>query len=332
MPNWAGLLKEIGRLGSPYDVLRRKYLLKLSKLTRRNAICYYSGWLQKPEFGMLSAVSDVDKNGLMTTINGMDVSKGLDLLLHTPGGDSAATESIVDYLWSVFGGNVRCFVPQLAMSAGTMIACSSREIWMGKQSSLGPVDPQLSGLPAHGIVEEYKKAFEEVVKDPRTAPLWQVVVSKYHPTFVGECEKAIKLSDTLVRDWLKRNMLKDSPDRDATIDRIVVELGDHAVNLSHSRHLSATKCKEIGLKIVDLESDDAIQDAVLSIHHIYLHTLASTNAVKIIENHKGVAYILQVQQVLVQANAQQPAPAPSPPQSGSPVEQPTPPATPAPIV
>ncbi len=67
-----------------------------------------------------------DKNGFMTAINGIDTSKGLDLILHTPGGDTAATESIVDYLWSKFNGDVRCFVPQMAMSAGTMIACSSK--------------------------------------------------------------------------------------------------------------------------------------------------------------------------------------------------------------
>ena len=124
MPNWSELLGEIGKLGSPFDILRRKYVSELARYTRRNVICYYSGWLQKPELGAASAVNDMDKNGLMTTINGLDTTKGLDLVLHTPGGDTAATESIVDYLWSKFQGNIRCFVPQMAMSAGTMIACS----------------------------------------------------------------------------------------------------------------------------------------------------------------------------------------------------------------
>ena len=155
MPNWGDLLKEINQLGGPHDVLRRKYIANLSELTGRNVICYYSGWLQKPEMGNATAVNDNDKNGLMTTINGLDVSKGLDLVLHTPGGDTAATESIVDYLWQKFQGDIRCFVPQMAMSAGTMIACSCKEIWMGRQSSLGPVDPQFNGIPAHGVLEEF---------------------------------------------------------------------------------------------------------------------------------------------------------------------------------
>ncbi len=63
-------------------------------MTGRNTIAYYSGWLQKsgaPD----TAVNDKDKSGFMLTINKLDKLKGLDLVLHTPGGDIAATESLV---------------------------------------------------------------------------------------------------------------------------------------------------------------------------------------------------------------------------------------------
>ena len=307
MPNWANLLKEINQLGSPHDILRRKYVSSLSKYTGRNVICYYSGWLQKPEVGPVTAVNDNDKNGLMTTINGLDISKGLDLILHTPGGDTAATESIVDYLWQIFQGDIRCFVPQMAMSAGTMIACSCKEIWMGKQSSLGPVDPQFGGIPAHGVLEEFQRAYDEIIADPRTNPIWQPVIAKYNPAFIGECEKAVKWSASLVKEWLIRNMISSNPNRDAVVDGIVSELIDHSVSLAHNRHLSNTKCKEMGLVIKDLETDQKLQDRVLSIHHIYCHTLSSTAACKIIENNLGVAYIQQSQQVFIQAGAMQEA-------------------------
>lgn len=301
MANWSELIKEIGQLGSPFDVLRRKYIGELSRYTKRNVICYYSGWLQKPELEAAVAVNDTDKNGLMTTINGLDISKGLDLVLHTPGGDTAATESIVDYLWSKFSGDIRCFVPQMAMSAGTMIACSAREIWMGKQSSLGPIDPQFGGIPAHGVLEEFKRAYDDIVNDPRTIPVWQPIIAKYHPAFLGECEKAITWSTSLVDGWLKRNMLAAEPNRNEIVVNIIRELGDHSVSLAHNRHLSAAKCKEIGLKVYDLESDQKLQDKVLSVHHIYFHTLSSTQAFKIIENQNGMAFILQAQHVLMAA-------------------------------
>lgn len=300
MPNWSDLLKEITQLGSPFDILRRKYIKELHNYTNRNIICYYSGFLQKPELGTNNAVNDHDKNGLMTTINGLDTSIGLDLILHTPGGDTAATESIVDYLWQKFNGNIRCFVPQMAMSAGTMIACSCKEIWLGKQSSLGPVDPQFNGIPAHGVIEEFKKAYNEIVTDPRTIPVWQPVIAKYPPSFIGECEKAVKWSNELVSSWLARNMLVNAPDKDTKIKKILVELVDHSVSYAHNRHLSAKKCQEIGLIINELESDQQLQDLVLSVHHIYFHTLGSTPAFKIIENQNGIAYIQQAQQLIMQ--------------------------------
>ena len=92
----------------------------------------------------------------MTVIHNLDRTKGSDLILHTPGGETAATESLVDYLRSMFLGRHQAIVPQLAMSAGTMIACACKEVVMGKHSSLGPIDPQYLGLPAHGVVEEFK--------------------------------------------------------------------------------------------------------------------------------------------------------------------------------
>ena len=306
MPNWSELLREISVIGSPFDVLRRKYIRELSRYTKRNVICYYSGFLQKPELGAATAVNDTDKNGFMTAINGLDTSKGLDLVLHTPGGDTAATESLVDYLWSKFADNIRCFVPQMAMSAGTMIACSTKEIWMGKQSSLGPIDPQFGPMPAHGVLEEFKRAYDEIVADPRTIPVWQPIIAKYNPAFLGECQKAIDWSTSLVDGWLKRNMLANDPDRDVIAQNVMHELADHAVSLAHNRHLSAQKCKEIGLKVYDLESDQKLQDKVLSVHHVFFQTLSSTPAFKIIENQNGAAFILQVQQLMFAAQQMQP--------------------------
>jgi membrane-bound ClpP family serine protease len=58
----------------------------------------------------------------------------------------------------MFGTNIRAIIPQMAMSAGTMIALSTREIIMGKHSNLGPIDPQIAGIPAHGVIEEFNRA------------------------------------------------------------------------------------------------------------------------------------------------------------------------------
>lgn len=293
MGSWSDILDEVRGHSAVQDTVRRKYLLRLHELTGRNVIAYYAGWLQKPG-GPNFAIGDDDKIGLMAAVHGLDRTLGLDLVLHTPGGDVAATESIVDYLRRMFNGDFRVIVPQLAMSGGTMIACASRSIVMGKGSSLGPIDPQFNGLPAHGIVEEFNRACNEIRTNPERIPIWQSIIGKYHPSFLGECEKAIQWATEMTREWLGTGMFADVGDataKAATIDNIVNELTDHALTKSHSRHLSIDRCREIGLKIESLEDNNDIQDAALSVHHANMITFSSTGAVKIIENHDGIAFV-----------------------------------------
>ena len=310
MPNWKEVLEEIQREGqgnpNALDVVRRKYLAAIEAKTNRNVIAYYSGWLQgrNPTDAM---VNDRDKNAFMVNIHKLDRSKGLDLILHTPGGDLAATESIVDYLHSMFGNDIRAIIPQISMSAGTLMALSCKEILMGKQSNLGPIDPQMGGVPCQGVLDEFKQAQNDIRANPSSAALWQVIVSKYHPTFLGACKHAIDWSEILAEDWLTRNMCNGDSVKAKTI---LKEFGDHQSNKSHARHISKDKCKAIGVSIIDMEDDNELQDLILTTHHSFMHTFAQSAAAKIVENHLGIAYVelqamVQQQPVRMQFQPQQ---------------------------
>ena len=293
MPNSNRIQDEITKASSPDDQVRRRYLKELHDQTNRNVIVYYSGWLTATRREPAYSISDHDKIGLMSACNGIDRKLGLDLILHTPGGDIAATESIVDYLKQMFD-DIRVVVPQLAMSAGTMIACSAHRILMGKQSSLGPIAPQIGGIPAHGAIEEFTTAMDTARKDPSTIPLLQIIVGKYQPTFIGECQKAITWSENMVGDWLRDRMLHADADADAKIKAILDELGQHSNSLNHARHYSAKQCQDLGLKVEMMEDNQNLQDAILSVHHATMHTIsnsAKTPILKIIENHNGAALI-----------------------------------------
>ena len=91
-----------------------------------------------------------NKNGFMSVIKGLDRTDGLDLMLHTPGGDIA--EFLVEYLRAMFGNDIRAIVPQLAMSGGTIIALACSQIVMGEKSSIGPIDPQFGTMAATGLL------------------------------------------------------------------------------------------------------------------------------------------------------------------------------------
>jgi hypothetical protein len=270
-----------------------KYLNRLYEITGRNVIAYYSGWLQKPGL-RATIINDDDKNGFMNAIHGMDRTKGLDLLLHTPGGDLAATDSLVNYLRKMFEDDIRAIIPQLALSAGTMIACACKEIVMGKQSSIGPIDPQFNGVSTHGVIEEFKRALREIEEHPSRIPIWQVIISKYHPTFIGDCEKAIEWSSEMVKGWIETGMAKHDKNPSERADKIVMGLSDHAATKSHSRHIDAIEAESLGLRIISLESElkeKDFQDCVLTIHHAYMQAFSQTTAFKFIENHEGKAII-----------------------------------------
>jgi len=298
MPNWGQVLSEIqaqdatlrSEALSAVDVVRRRYLSELNQVTGRNVIAYYSGWLSNPAaFGI--DVNDEDKAAFMMAIHGLDKSKGLDLILHTPGGGIAAAESLVDYLRRVFGGDIRAIIPHLAMSAGTMIACTCKSIVMGKQSNLGPIDPQLGGLPAAAVKKEIERALAEIKADPDRMQFWQFVLGKYQPTFVSQCEQAVEMAEKFVHKRLVDNMLKNDPEAEAKASAIVQGLSDVDVNKSHARHIHIDDCEALGLVIERLEDDQALQEAVLTVHHCYMHSLSVSGAAKIVENHTGATFM-----------------------------------------
>lgn len=305
MPNWNSILREIfleqaRDSSSAHDRVRQRYLKRLVRHTGRNVIAYYSGFLSKPNIEGIQ-ITDEDKNGFMLGIHGLDRSKGLDLILHTPGGDGKATEALVEYLRSMFGKDIRAVVPQLAMSAGTMIACSCKSIVMGKQSSLGPVDPQFGPIPAVGLLREVKRAYDEIMADNRAALFWSPILSQIHPSFLQICEEAVRSSNDFISRTLSENMFSDLPEaeRDEKIKQSGALLSNVVDGKAHNTHFQIDDCRKAGLNIERLEDDQKLQDLVLTIHHCYMHSLSNTPAFKIIENQLGRAMV-KLQQFVMQ--------------------------------
>ena len=288
MPCWSDIMAQVQNIEmqkAPDFLLDEcnKYLCRIRKLTGRNVIAYYSGWLKNNVSE--ASIVETDKNAFMNAVYELNKPEGLDLILHTPGGDIAATESIVSYLKSIFGNNIRAIVPQISMSAGTMIAMSCKEIIMGRQSSLGPIDPQINGVACQMVIDEFYRAVKEVGHNPSSLGLWQAIISHYAPTYLTVCEDAIKWSEELAQKWLV--------DVNQNIDMAKVRnvFINHEHSYSHSRHISKEDCRDAGLNIKDLEENQELQDAVLSLHHCYMILCDIMPVVKIVMNQKGRIYI-----------------------------------------
>ena len=325
MPSWGGILKEIADLtqrGNPnaLDMVRRKYLASQHMHSKRAVILYSTNWTQPgnapPE---MISVDEVDIQGFMEVIHGVKETS-LDLILHSPGGSLAAADAVVQYLRSKFT-HIRVFVPNAAMSAATMIACAAEEIFMGKHSFLGPIDPQIimqtslggRSIPAQAILDQFDMARDEC-RDPRNLAVWLPMLQQYGPDLLVQCTNVSELSVELVRNWLATYMFKGVQGGDEKASKLAAWLGSHKEFKMHGRHLNRDILRAHDMNVIDLEKDKQQQDFILSIFHATTHTFGGSGAVKIIENHQGSAFIQQVQQVMVQQPAQRPQqPAPQAP-------------------
>lgn len=197
MASWSELLEEFRNKTQPesgwLDKKLQELLDVISKRRRDAAVIFYaSGFLQKA--GDNVSITREDINGFMNALYEAPTDNGLTLILHTPGGDPNAVESIVEYLHAKFQ-QIEVIVPYLAMSGGAMISLASDLLILGRQSQLGPIDPQfLIGNKVHSaraIQEGFNKAREDIEKDTKLAHLWAPILQNMGPSLVLEADKAL---------------------------------------------------------------------------------------------------------------------------------------------
>lgn len=270
------------------DHIRRKYLKELEEYTDRDTIIYACDFgslklAQMREQGIplpsdVFSISGNDIQSFMSALHGLKRNK-LDLILHSPGGSLEAAEQIVNYLRSKYE-HIRAIIPQSGMSAATMIACSCDQIVMGKHSAIGPIDPQITfrgfTAPAQAIIDEFEQIKAEVSKDPGLAALWVRRLDSYPPGFLEQCGITVILAKEKVCEWLETFMFKGDENAEQKASTISEWLGDAKIHKTHGRPISIETAREKGLKVVELEKDQDLQEKVLSVFHATILTFETT--------------------------------------------------------
>ena len=93
-----------------------------------------------------------DAEKVLNAIRTTPPEQPIDMILHTPGGLAIAALQIARAL-RAHPGRVTVFVPYFAMSGGTLVALGADEIVMTEHAMLGPIDPQINGMPAASIIK-----------------------------------------------------------------------------------------------------------------------------------------------------------------------------------
>lgn len=260
----------------------------------------------------LVSITNEDLEGFMEVVYGLH-GTSLDLILHSPGGRAEAAEALVNYLRNKFD-DIRVIIPHEAMSAATMLACAANRIVMGRQSYMGPIDPQfqlatalgIQSVPAQAILDQFVRAKKEFREDQANLAVWLPSLQQYGPALLQQCENAIALSKELVSRWLSRWMLAGLRNGNQAARRIAKALAAHQRMRTHGRPLDAQYLRSLGMVIDALESDQQLQEKTLTVYHAAMHTFSGTAATKIIENHNGRAFIKLSQEVILQEHRSPP--------------------------
>lgn len=286
------------------DEIRRSFLKNAASISGRDTILYATGWTSPRKYdgipqGVLSLATE-DVQGFMAAINGLK-GNALDLIIHSPGGSLEAVDQLVQYLRSKYPNDIRAIVPHNAMSAACMLACACNEIVMGRQSAIGPIDPQLSWLspngpvsaPAQALLDELDEARNDIANKPQSAPIWATRLREYPPGIFEICKTTIELSKTKVAEWLGKYMFKGEQNAKAT--EIADWLASAKEHKTHGRPIGYDLCASNGLNVSRLEDNQSFQDAILSVFHATAVTFEVTQCVKIIENHEGRGHYVSYQ-------------------------------------
>jgi ClpP class serine protease len=303
MSSWAQLIDELGIIKDPEkaDWLKSKLdeaLESISQLrSERNVILYASAFLQKPAAGFFTMMQPADINGFLASLHEIDCSKGLSLILHTPGGASGAVETIVEYLKNKFE-NFEVIIPTYALSAGTMVSLASSNLIMGKHSQLSPIDSQLGGIhptrmvSARAIESQFKKATTDIMANSDMALVWAPILPSFGPALLQEAKNALDYGERLVEKWLKDGMFKDKENRDELAKKVAEYFNDKdSIHGFHGKRIGIQEVKELELTAEYLEDDSDLQDAVLTLYHLITIIFDNSPTVRMMANSNGKHWV-----------------------------------------
>ena len=191
----------------------------------------------------------------------------LNIIINTPGGSVEAVEKMVEINRYHFK-TVNFYVPDMAMSAGTIFCMSGDEIYMDYASSLGPIDPQVMNeqgkwVPALGYLDKYEELIQKSLDDKISG----VEFARFQNIDLAQLsryEQAKLLSIDLLKKWLVEYKFKDWETHSSTSLEVTcqekIERAEHVASMlmdtsvwrSHGRMIGInTLISVLKLKIND---------------------------------------------------------------------------------
>ncbi len=197
--------------------------------------------------------------------------KKLAVVLDTSGGVVEVVERMVTVMRHHYE-DVAFYIPDRAMSAGTVFALSGDSIWMNYFSVLGPIDPQLPKegrlIPVVGYLTQYEELIQKS-SGGRLSTAEALLLQKMDLGELQSFKEARELSISLLKRWLVQYKFKDwtatetqkipvtSDMKEKRAESIARKLCDQGTWHSHGRGIpmSVLRGEDLKLRIDDFEAD-----------------------------------------------------------------------------
>ena len=175
------------------------------------------------------------------------------ILINSPGGIPPSCYNISHMLRSCFPF-IKAFVPQVALSGGTLMALSSNKLVMGAASRFSPFDVQVPYSESHVSAYAMGKALSRITEYFRTktaeeAPYpWKSMADKLDPVILESWSTSLAEIGVYANELLRKSGYTDEECRKVIKALVLTEN-------THSFVIHRDRAKEIGLHVSDDDED-----------------------------------------------------------------------------
>ena len=139
-------------------------------------------------------------------------------------------------------------IPRQAKSAATLVSIGANEIHMGDLSELGPIDPQLNGLPALGICDALRELARIVTEYPHSVPLFSnFMKEKMNLAILGLLTRLPKSASQYAQKLLSINYGQYKTDIKRIAKNLVEDYKDHSfvIDYEEAKNIFGDISKEL---------------------------------------------------------------------------------------
>lgn len=175
-----------------------------------------------------STMIRADTDRIYIAVTGFTEKKPILLILNSNGGDVSAAYQISKLCREYTKDRFVVAVPRRAKSAAAMICCGADEIHMGSLSELGPIDPQINGIPTLALKNAVEHLAELVRKYPASSDMFAAYLSKsLNLQDLGYYERVAVSSAHYATNLLTSRPHTDNSRASEIANRLVYKYSDH---------------------------------------------------------------------------------------------------------